>query len=122
MTAPFALGGLDRVFHERARLAICSALVASPEGSSFVALQEACDLTDGNLNRHLHQLAEMGIVEMRRVTGRGRPQTLVAITANGRERFLQYIDALEGVVRDVQRSRKRNTSPERTTPATSTSQ
>lgn len=59
---------------------------------------------------------------MRRVTGRGRPQTLVTITPTGRERFLQYIDRLEDVVRDVQRSRKRSTSPERTVPATSTSQ
>jgi predicted ArsR family transcriptional regulator len=122
VTAPFAFDGLDRVFHERGRLAICSALVASAGEIAFVALQQACDLTDGNLNRHLHQLAEMGIVEMRRVTGRGRPQTLVTITETGRERFLHYIDTLENVVRDVQKSRKRTASPERTIPSTSTSQ
>jgi predicted ArsR family transcriptional regulator len=122
MTAPYAFSGLDRVFHERGRLAICSALVANPNGLAFTQLQEACDLTDGNLNRHLHALAEMGIVEMRRITGKGRPQTIVRITREGSERFLNYIDELESVVRDVQRARKRKASPSRTVPANSTSQ
>jgi predicted ArsR family transcriptional regulator len=119
---PFAYGALDRVFHERGRLAICSALIANADGLSFTQLQEACDLTDGNLNRHLHALAEIGIVETRRITGKGRPQTIVRITREGRERFLDYIDALEEVVREVQRARKRKSSPTRTVPANSTSQ
>lgn len=120
--APFALSGLDRIFHERGRLAICSALVANAQGLTFTQLQEACELTDGNLNRHLHALAELGIVQMERVTGKGRPQTVVRITADGGARFLDYIDELESVVREVQRSRKRKSSPARTVPATSTSQ
>lgn len=119
---PFAFSALDRVFHERGRLAICSALVANADGLSFTQIQEACDLTDGNLNRHLHALSEMGIVETRRITGKGRPQTIVRITREGRERFLDYIDALEDVVREVQRARKRKASPTRTVPANSTSQ
>ncbi|HEY8314098.1 MAG TPA: transcriptional regulator [Candidatus Baltobacteraceae bacterium] len=122
MTAPFAFSGLDRVFHERGRLAICSALVGNPDGATFTHLQEVCDLTDGNLNRHLHALGEMGIVETTRVTGRGRPQTIVRITSGGRERFLAYIDELEAIVRDVQRARKAKGSPTRTVPANSTSQ
>jgi predicted ArsR family transcriptional regulator len=122
MTAPYAFSGLDRVFHERGRLAICSALIANSNGLAFTQLQEACDLTDGNLNRHLHALAEMGIVEMKRITGKGRPQTIVRITREGSERFLGYIDELESVVRDVQRARKRKASPSRTVPANSTSQ
>lgn len=93
---------LERVFHERGRLAICSALVAESEGLSFRQLQHACDLTDGNLNRHLHALAELGIISMARKTGGGRPQTIVRITEAGRERFLAYIDALEEIVRSVQ--------------------
>jgi predicted ArsR family transcriptional regulator len=113
---------LDRVFHERGRLAICSTLVAQNEGVSFTQLQEACELTDGNLNRHLHALAEEGIVATERRTGSGRPQTIVRITPAGRERFLAYIDALEAIVRDVQRSTKENESPIRTIPARSTSQ
>ena len=99
--APFAYSGLERIFHERGRLAVCTCLVANPHGMRFTELQEACALTDGNLNRHLHALAEVGVVAMERVTGRGRPATTVRITADGRRRFLAYIDELESVVRDV---------------------
>jgi DNA-binding PadR family transcriptional regulator len=70
----------------------------------------------------LHALAELQIIETRRITGKGRPQTMVRITRAGRERFLDYIDALEAVVREVQRARKRKASPARTVPASSTSQ
>ncbi len=72
---------------------------------SFKALQDACALTDGNFNRHLHALAEM---EHRGASNAcaapGRPTTLVRITRPGRARFLAYIDELEAVVRAVQSS------------------
>lgn len=100
--APFAFSGLERIFHERGRLAICTCLVANPGGLSFTDLQRACGLTDGNLNRHLHALAELDIVTILKKTGNGRPLTLCKITKSGRARFLAYIDELESVVRDVQ--------------------
>ena len=102
--APFAYEGLERIFHERGRLAVCTCLIANPNGMSFKALQDACALTDGNLNRHLHVLAETGVVDLVRVRGQGRPTTIVRITNSGRERFLAYIDALEAVVRAVNES------------------
>lgn len=111
---------LDRVFHERGRLAICSTLVAHPQGVSFTHLQDECQLTDGNLNRHLHALSEEGIVETQRHIGSGRPQTIARITEAGRARFLAYIDALEEIVRDVQSSLQVAPAPFRPTPAAGT--
>lgn len=102
--APFAYPGLERIFHERGRLAICTCLIANPDGLSFTELQGACDLTDGNLNRHLHALAEVGIVSIDKQRGSGRPQTTYRITKRGRARFLAYVDELEAVVRDVHES------------------
>jgi DNA-binding MarR family transcriptional regulator len=99
--APFAYEGLDRLFHERGRLAVCTCLVANPDGMRFKALQEACGLTDGNLNRHLHALAETEIVTLERSRAGSRTTTLVRITESGRVRFLAYIDELEAVVRAV---------------------
>jgi len=99
--APFAYAGLERIFHERGRLAVCTCLVAHPEGMSFTELQDACGLTDGNLSRHLSALAEMGIVAISKEAGSGRPTTTCRITKSGRTRFLSYIDQLEAVVRDV---------------------
>ncbi len=101
--APFAFAGLERIFHERGRLAVCACLIAHPDGLRFTDLQEACGLTDGNLNRHLHALAEVGVVTSERVRGHGRPTTIVRITEGGRARFLAYVDELEAVVRGVQR-------------------
>jgi predicted ArsR family transcriptional regulator len=100
--APFAFPGLERIFHERGRLAVCACLVANPGGMRFTDLQDACGLTDGNLNRHLHALAEVGVVTSERVRGHGRPTTIVRITDGGRTRFLGYVDELEAVVRGVQ--------------------
>jgi predicted ArsR family transcriptional regulator len=100
--APFSYPGLERIFHERGRLSICTCLIAHPEGMTFTDLQDACDLTDGNLNRHLHALAEVEILKVEKKRGIGRPTTVYHITPRGRKRFLAYIDELESVVRDVQ--------------------
>jgi predicted ArsR family transcriptional regulator len=99
--APFAYAGLERIFHERGRLAVCTCLVAHADGMTFTELQDACGLTDGNLSRHLAALAEMGIVTTSKESGPGRPTTTCRITKSGRTRFLSYIDQLEAVVRDV---------------------
>jgi predicted ArsR family transcriptional regulator len=99
--APFAYPGLERIFHERGRLAICTCLIAHSGGLSFTELQGACDLTDGNLNRHLHALADVGIVATEKQRGAGRPLTIYRITRRGRQRFLAYVDELESVVHDV---------------------
>ena len=99
--APFAYEGLDRLFHERGRLAVCTCLVANAGATRFTALQEACGLTDGNLNRHLHALAETGIVALERAREKNRSVTTVRITADGKARFLAYVDELEAIVRAV---------------------
>lgn len=116
--APFAYSGLERIFHERGRLAVCTCLISHPDGMSFTELQEACGLTDGNLSRHLYALAEVDIVAVSKESGSGRPTTMCRITKSGRSRFLAYIDELESVVRDVhersaalQRATERRTLP-----------
>ena len=112
--APFAYSGLERIFHERGRLAVCTCLISHPDGMSFTELQEACGLTDGNLSRHLSALAEMDIVSVSKESGAGRPTTVCRITKGGRTRFLSYIDELESVVRDVhQRSGAQQRQPDR---------
>jgi len=106
--APFAYNGLERIFHERGRLAVCTCLIAHCDGMRFAELQEACALTDGNLNRHLHALTEVGVVSLLREQKGTRTVTIARITQNGRERFLAYLDELEAVVRDA---RERSEQP-----------
>jgi predicted ArsR family transcriptional regulator len=109
--APFSYPGLERIFHERGRLAICTCLIAHPDGLSFTELQASCDLSDGNLNRHVHALAELGIVITEKLRGSGRPQTVYRITKRGRQRFLAYVDELEAVVRDVHERSHKGVAP-----------
>jgi DNA-binding MarR family transcriptional regulator len=101
-TAPrFAYQGLDRVLHERARLSILTSLATSPKGLTFNDLKQLCGLTDGNLSRHLRVLEKGKVVEIVKGHEHNRPQTLCRITTAGRKRFVEYISALEQVVRDA---------------------
>jgi len=101
----FAYEGLDRVFHEKARLGILTSLATRPEGLLFGDLKRLCALTDGNLNRHLEVLQEAALVEVwKRFEGK-RPQTLVRLSTEGRRRFLEYLGELEKVLKDAKKAR-----------------
>lgn len=93
---PFS--ALQRVFHEPNRLAIMSALVGTVDGLTFRGLKEQCDLTDGNLNRHLKTLEDSGAVRIKKRFVGARPQTTVVLTTQGREGFMHYLNALETVL------------------------
>ncbi|MGH8639706.1 MAG: transcriptional regulator [Burkholderiales bacterium] len=97
----FAYEGLDRVLHEKARLGIMTSLVTKPDGLLFGELKRLCALTDGNLSRHLDVLREAGLVEIWKGFENRRPQTLCRLSAEGRQRFLAYLEELEQVVRDA---------------------
>jgi DNA-binding transcriptional ArsR family regulator len=97
----FAYEGLERVLHEKARLGIMTSLVMRPEGLRFSDLKRLCALTDGNLSRHLDVLREAGLVEVWKGFDNRRPQTLCRLSAEGRGRFLAYLEELEQVIRDA---------------------
>jgi DNA-binding HxlR family transcriptional regulator len=97
----FAYEGLDRVIHERARLSIVTCLMTHPKGLTFNDLKQLCSLTDGNLNRHLSVLEKDAMISVVKSHDRARPQTTCRITASGSKRYLDYLSALEQVVRDA---------------------
>ena len=99
---PIQTETLTRIFHEPGRLAIMSALCAAQEGVSFTDLRTACQLTDGNLNRHLNALAEAGAIRVDKRFVRGRPRTTVFVSQRGVRRFTEYLDALEQALRAAQ--------------------
>ncbi len=100
-TGRYAYDGLERVFHEKARLGIMTSLISQPRGVIFSDLKELCHLTDGNLSRHLQVLYEAGLVEIWKGFHKKRPQTLCRVTDEGRRRFFDYINVLETVVKDA---------------------
>jgi DNA-binding MarR family transcriptional regulator len=96
--APFLQ--LDRVIHEKGRLAIMSALAASPQ-LTFTEMRDMLDMTDGNLSVHLRTLHEAGYVAVTKSFHQHRPQTTYTLTAAGKEAFARYIDLLEQIVQQT---------------------
>lgn len=102
--SPYSYDGLERVIHEKARLGLLTSLAAHPEGLAFPVLRRLCNLTDGNLSRHLQVLRDEGLVEVEKAFVADRPQTTCRLTGTGRQRYLAYLDELERVLRDARSS------------------
>lgn len=88
---------LDRVIHEKGRLALMSMLAATAE-LSFTELRGALGMTDGNLTTHIRTLQEAGYVAVTKSFQNNRPLTTCALTAAGRRAFSDYIALLEQIV------------------------
>lgn len=91
---------LDRVIHEKGRLAIMSLLAAAPH-VAFTEMRDTLNMTDGNLTTHLRTLHEAGYVSVTKAFQRGRPLTTYALTSSGRHAFTAYIDLLERIVQQT---------------------
>ncbi len=89
---------LDRVIHEKGRLAIMSALAATPE-LAFTELRDTLDMTDGNLTTHIRILQEEGFISVAKSYQNNRSLTTCSLTKAGRKAFAGYIDLLEQIVR-----------------------
>lgn len=99
--SPFAYAGLDRIIHERARLAILSSLMAHQGEMAFNDLKQACGLTDGNMSRHLQVLQDAEFIDVDKRFKGVKPLTTLTLTSSGRKRFLEYVEVLEQVVNDA---------------------
>ena len=95
----YSYDGLDRVLHEKARLGILTSLFTHPEGLVFGEIKSLCSLTDGNLSRHLQVLERENLVQIIKESGRGRPKTTCVMTTIGRNRFQEYLEELQAVLK-----------------------
>ena len=89
---------LDRLIHERMRLAIVSSLAVN-ESLSFNELKRLLDTTDGNLSVHARKLEEAGYVACTK-TFEGRvPRTEFRLSAAGRRALERYLEHMEALIR-----------------------
>jgi DNA-binding transcriptional ArsR family regulator len=89
---------LDRVIHERVRLAIVSALAVNST-LSFNDLKALLRITDGNLSVHARRLEEAGYVECTKSFQGRIPQTRFRLRAAGRRALERYLDHMEALIR-----------------------
>jgi DNA-binding HxlR family transcriptional regulator len=91
---------LDRVIHERVRLAIVSAL-AGAEVLTFSELKELLAITDGNLSVHARRLEEAGFVACDKTFVERVPRTEYRLTPAGRTALDDYLSHMESLIRRV---------------------
>jgi DNA-binding MarR family transcriptional regulator len=91
---------IDRLIHEKGRLAIMSMLAASPE-LSFTELRDTLSMTDGNLTTHIRTLQQAGYVSVAKSYQNNRRLTTLSLTAEGRRAFAEYVALLERIVRQT---------------------
>jgi DNA-binding HxlR family transcriptional regulator len=93
---------LDRVIHERLRLAIVSALAVN-DALSFNELKQLLHTTDGNLSVHARKLEEAGYVACLKSFEGRIPRTEYRLTGTGRKALERYLEHMEALIRATRR-------------------
>ena len=101
---PESFQQLDKVIHEKNRMAIMS-MLAAVKVISFTDLRNALDMSDGNLITHIRTLQKSGYVSTTKSFHDNRPLTTCSLTENGHKAFKEYVNLLEGIVKQARKSK-----------------
>lgn len=91
---------LNRLIHERVRLAIVSALAVN-DSLTFNELKKLLDTSDGNLSVHARRLEEAGYVTCDKSFEGRIPRTEFSLTNTGRRALKEYLDHMEALIQRV---------------------
>lgn len=94
------INNLNKVFDNRIRLGIMSALMVNVE-QSYNDLKELLQITDGNLASHIKTLEDNGYVKVQKGFIGRKTNTTYAVTKIGDKAFRQHLDALEKMIKGV---------------------
>jgi DNA-binding MarR family transcriptional regulator len=89
---------LDRLIHERTRLAIISALAVN-ESLTFNELKKLLSVTDGNLSVHARKLDDAGYISCAKSFANRLPKTEYRLSTAGRRALEKYLDHMEALIR-----------------------
>jgi DNA-binding transcriptional ArsR family regulator len=95
-----ALGEVDRIIHEPARLMILMYL-SSLEEADYLFLMRATGLTWGNLSSHLSKLEASGYVEINKRFIRKKPNSMVRLTKAGRAAVQDYTRTIRKALKGI---------------------
>ena len=93
---------MDRLIHERLRLAILGEL-ASRGTLTFSELKDALGATDGNLSLHARKLEAAGYIVCTKSFEGRVPRTRFRMTARGRRALERYLDHMESLIRTMRK-------------------
>ena len=89
---------LDRLIHEKTRLAIVSALAVNPS-VTFNEMKAILKTTDGNVSVHTRKLEEAGYLACKKSFEGRIPRTEYSLTASGRRALEKYLHHMEAVIK-----------------------
>jgi DNA-binding MarR family transcriptional regulator len=92
-----ATASLDRLIHERTRLAIISALAVNTS-LTFSELKELLGASDGNLSVHARKLEDAGYVSCTKSFAGRMPKTEYRLTPSGRRALEKYLNHMEALI------------------------
>jgi DNA-binding MarR family transcriptional regulator len=88
---------LDRLIHERTRLAIISALAVNTS-LTFSELKELLGASDGNLSVHARKLEDAGYIACTKSFAGRVPKTEYRLTTTGRRALEKYLNHMEALI------------------------
>jgi DNA-binding MarR family transcriptional regulator len=97
-TAEGSAVNLDRLIHERTRLAIVSALAVNAS-LTFNELKSSLQVTDGNLSVHARKLEDAGYISCTKSFDGRMPRTEFRLTPAGRRTLEKYLNHMEALIR-----------------------
>jgi len=98
LPAAESAANLDRLIHERTRLAIVSALAVN-SSLTFNELKQLLSVTDGNLSVHARKLEDAGYLSCAKSFAGRMPKTEYRLTPAGRRALEKYLDHMEALIR-----------------------
>lgn len=96
-TAEASATNLDRLIHERTRLAIVSALAVNIS-LTFNELKQLLSATDGNLSVHARKLEDAGYIICTKSFAGRLPKTEYRLAGAGRRALEKYLDHMEALI------------------------
>jgi DNA-binding MarR family transcriptional regulator len=101
VATPVNISQLNKVFDNRIRLGIMSALLVN-DSVSYNDLKELLQVTDGNLASHLKGLEDSGYIKVQKGFIGRKTNTTYSVTKAGEKAFRLHLDALEQMIRGTQ--------------------
>jgi DNA-binding transcriptional ArsR family regulator len=98
VAVPSRAANLDRLVHDRTRLAIVSALAVNST-LTFNELKAMTETTDGNLSVHARKLEDAGYITCTKGYEGRLPRTAFTLTDPGRRALQKYLDHMEAIIR-----------------------
>ena len=96
---------LNRLIHERTRLALVSALAVN-DRLTFTELKKLLDTTDGNLSVHARKLEEAGYIACTKGFEGRVPRTEYTITREGKKVLKDYLSHMERIIGAIRKDVK----------------